>query len=492
MEEALGVILHSVSRCRLLTCPELSDAAPVLAGNDVALLLLHVRGGDGAGVRSFLERLTAERPGVPTLVVCEEYDATLMLDFLRVGATECLARPLDLRRLQYLIDSLTLNRRYGGASRAGPDVGAATVLPEEFGSFCCRSLSMQEVIRRVRCVAPEKISVLLTGETGAGKTRLARLIHDLSPRRDEPFVAVNCGALPETLVESELFGHRKGAFTGADVENEGRFAAAGAGTILLDEVDSLSLAVQAKLLHAVDQRVFQPVGGTKPQQLRARLLFATNKTLAAEVDAGRFRADLYYRLNAAEVELPPLRERRGEIRPLIDAVLGEWREEHDGAAPAISADALLALESYHWPGNIRELRHVLQQTLVFCPSDEVFLRDLPPRLQAAVGAEPFAGPVAGAAGGPVPQRQHRIEPDSARPVAGTVGRNAARSVAPSVGTACGERNGRSDLAHARFEGEARRVREVLVETGNNRSEAAGRLGISRTALYKKLHMLGLM
>src|SRR5205085_9757692 len=213
--------------------------------------------------------------------------------------------------------------------------------PPEFRLF-------REQLRRV---VSQETTLLLTGETGTGKTRLARLVHELSPRRDEPFLVVDCGALSAFLIESELFGHVRGAFTGADRDRPGKLAAAGRGTLLLDEVNSLPLPLQAKLLRAVDERVFEPVGANKGQPLRARLVAASNAALEEEVAAGRFRADLYYRLNVVSFYLPPLRERRAAIAPLARKFPAEFagRNRPDLRGPA--PEAVRALEAYPWPGN---------------------------------------------------------------------------------------------------------------------------------------------
>jgi DNA-binding NtrC family response regulator len=249
-----------------------------------------------------------------------------------------------------------------------------------FDAFPAEMAQLREQIRRV---IPQETTLLLTGETGTGKTRLARLIHDLSPRCAEPFLVVDCGSLSPGLIESEMFGHVKGAFTGADKDRLGKFAAAGRGTLLLDEVNSLPLPLQSKLLRAVDERIFEPVGSEHGQPLRARLIAATNAPLDQEAAAGRFRADLYYRLDVVGFFLPPLRDRRPCVALLAQRFLAEFaarnRPDVRGVAPA----ALAALQDYPWPGNLRELRNVVERAVALCPGPDVQLGDLPEAIRLA-------------------------------------------------------------------------------------------------------------
>ena len=312
--------------------------------------------------------------------------------------------------------------------------------------------SLLPSLQRIALVASCDAIVLLTGETGTGKTRLARLVHELSPRRAEPFLVVDCGALSATLVESELFGHAKGAFTGADRDRPGKLAAAAGGTLLLDEVNSLPPPLQAKLLRAADERVFEPVGSNQSQPMRARLVAASNAPLAEEVAAGRFRADLYYRLNVVGFYLPPLRERPGAVGPLAARFLREFAARNRPDVGGLTAEAGRALAAYRWPGNVRELRNVLERAVALCPGPLVGLRDLPEAVRAPETAR-WAGP---------------------RPAA------PATSDMPVT------------LRQSKAEAEVRRISEALRKHGNNRLRAAAELGISRMGLYKKLHKYGLL
>jgi len=242
--------------------------------------------------------------------------------------------------------------------------------------LCDGSAGMGLLVEQVRRVAPQEATVLLGGETGTGKTRLARLLHELSPRRERPFRVVHCGALSATLAGSELFGHVRGAFTGADRDRAGKFAEAGRGTLLLDDVDALPLGLQAKLLRVVEGRVFEPVGSNRSVPLRARLVAASKRRLEEEVAAGRFRADLLYQLSGVGFYLPPLRERLADIPALADKFAREFASRRCGDVQGVTADALRALRGYSWPGNIRELRDVIERAVARCPGPRVGLSDL--------------------------------------------------------------------------------------------------------------------
>jgi two-component system response regulator HydG len=219
-------------------------------------------------------------------------------------------------------------------------------------------------------------TVLLQGETGSGKTCVARLIHESSPRRGKPFVVVNCGSLPESLLEGELFGFRQGAYTGADRNHRGKCAQAEDGTLFLDEIDSLSLKAQSSLLRVVEDRSFEPLGSDRTEKLRARLVFATNRDLAQEVAAGHFRQDLYYRLNVVALTIPALRARRAAIPLLVDAFLQELRERRVTEVKAFSGDALAVMSRYSWPGNLRELRNVVERVAVLTDREIVTEEEL--------------------------------------------------------------------------------------------------------------------
>jgi DNA-binding NtrC family response regulator len=351
---------------------------------------------------------------------------------------------------------------------------------------CC-SAEMRRLLDQVRRVALLDTTLLLSGETGTGKSRLARRIHALSPRRAEPFRVVNCGALAATLIESELFGHVRGAFTGADCNRAGKFAEAGRGTLLLDEVDALPLDVQAKLLQAVEDRTFEPVGSNQPQPLEARLIAASNRALDRQVAVRRFRADLYYRLNVIEFQLPPLREQQGLIGPLAQEFLADFAARERRILPTVGADALHALDTYPWPGNIRELRNVMERAIALCPGPEIQIDDLPEALRQT----------AAPAGSPVKKRVSvQAEFSSGFPIGAEGPSHLFQRAASASPLNCSVGSCRPSpaptLTQARAASELARITEALQRHSNNRQRAADELGISRVALYKKLLKYGVI
>jgi len=311
-------------------------------------------------------------------------------------------------------------------------------------------------VEYIRRVIDQDTTLLLTGETGTGKTLLARHIHQSSARRDRPFMIVDCGSLAPSLIESEMFGHVRGSFTGADKDRVGKLAAAGDGTLVLDEINSLPLVLQAKLLRAVEERVFEPVGSDRPQALRARIIAVSNVPLEVEVTRERFRADLYYRLNVVGFRLPGLRERSADIVPLARKFLSEHPVARTRGILGIAPQALDALERYAWPGNIRELRNVIERVAVLSAGRLVTPADLPAAVRSPAAALP-AAPVAAAVVDAPPA-------------------NKAVGAGPPA-------EGPDD--------EVWRICEALRKHRNNRARAAAELGMSRVSLYKKLHKYGL-
>lgn len=251
--------------------------------------------------------------------------------------------------------------------------------------FIAESPVMRDIKETIRQVADSRATVLITGESGTGKEVAARMIHDLSPRADEKFVGISCAALPETLLEAELFGHEKGAFTGADSAKPGRFELADKGTLFLDEVGDIPLPVQIKLLRVLQEREFERLGGTKPTKVDVRLVTATNKDLQTAVDEGSFRLDLLYRLQVVELHLPPLRERKEDILPLCELFLKKYSFENGRDLQFVSPEALAQLSAYDWPGNIRELENTMERATVMASVGEMdlLLKHLPGKMQTA-------------------------------------------------------------------------------------------------------------
>jgi two-component system response regulator HydG len=314
------------------------------------------------------------QPDCAVLLVTGHESVKTAVDALRLGAADYLSKPVDLAELRARL------------SRAAESVRLRRVntellqrLDERYGfeGIVGRSPQMQKVFDTLRQVAPSTATVLVLGESGTGKELVARAIHTNSPRAKKNFVAVNCAALAEGLIESELFGHVKGAFTGAVASKEGRMVYADGGTLFLDEVGDMPLATQAKLLRALETREVVPVGGNAPQKIDIRLVSATNRDLDQLVKDGRFREDLLYRLRVVELRLPPLRERKGDLTLLLDHYVQEFAKLHARAVRAIQPEARAVLNRYEWPGNVRELRNVAENMVLLARGEQIAVEDLP-------------------------------------------------------------------------------------------------------------------
>jgi transcriptional regulator with PAS, ATPase and Fis domain len=331
---------------------------------------------------------------------------------------------------------------------------------------------LADQLARIRRVAGQPTTVLLTGETGSGKNMVAKFIHAASPQRHDPYLVVDCGALSGQLIESEMFGHVRGAFTGAERERQGKFAAAGVGTLVLDEINSLPLPLQTKLLRAVEERVFEPVGSNKTERLRARLIAVSNVPLEDEVRRERFRSDLFYRLNVVEFRIPPLRERPGAVIPLAHQLLRTSATAACQGVTAISPAALEAMAGYRWPGNVRELRNVIEGAAALACGPVIQFADLPESVRGRTVPTRFDGP------GDLP-----LAPTVPFVSSGPSG-PAALPGLPAVTDPAGSLvGGGTD--------ECARLLAALRKHNNNRRRAAAELGISRVSLYKKLHKFGL-
>ncbi|WP_226894609.1 sigma-54-dependent transcriptional regulator [Luteolibacter marinus] len=332
------------------------------------------------GIR-LLEQMRARHPELPVVMLTGLNDAETAVRALRAGAADYLTKPFELRRL---FDLLRSTRKI-----PAPAVAAAGPQSDWMKSA---SPAITELIRRVRIAARLDSTILLTGESGTGKTFIAREIHRLSPRAAEPFVTVSCPALPRDLLESELFGHEKGAFTGAANTRVGRFEQAAKGTLLLDEIGDLPLELQPKLLNVLQDREFFRLGGSKSLRTDARVIAATNSSLAARVESGSFREDLYYRLNIIELSIPPLRDRLVDLPALTGALLGRIAARRGVAPWTLTPGALGAFQNYDWPGNIRQLENLLERATAFAEGQAISERDVLPFLAArAERGSPGAG-----------------------------------------------------------------------------------------------------
>jgi DNA-binding NtrC family response regulator len=435
--------------CKLEWVPTLEDAVTAIDRGGVGAVVVHVCGAaDEDRLGSLLKEISQGPYLVPVIVVTEQADADFRRQTLEQGAVDCLSRPLDLSRLAFLLDILTVGRRYQPveAPPARPRKPVSVPAPE--AGFLAVSRAGKKLREQVGAVAALDATVLLTGETGTGKTHLAQLIHELSPRKDRPFVVLACGGLTPSLLESELFGHVRGAYTDAQRDHLGKFAAAEDGTLLLDEVDCLPVAAQMKLLRVLERRVYEAVGSNQLQPFCGRLIAATNRPLRGEVTAGRFRSDLYYRLCVVEFEVPPLRRRREAIRPLAAKFLADYSTGARRPLREFTPAALQALENYVWPGNVRELRNAIERASALCTGDCIDLADLPEDVRRR------------------PEASHHT---------------------PKRGPA----EDRLPLAAARKLGELQILTAALERHPDDPDQVADELGISRTALARKLLQHGL-
>jgi two-component system response regulator HydG len=345
---------------------------------------------DGLGLLAFSRRLDPQRP----VVVMTAFGAIdSAIESIRQGAHHYLTKPFKLEEL-----AIFLSRALEARSVREEAAALKTTLKERYATanVVAQSVAMRAVLDVVERVARTDAPVLLTGETGTGKGLLARIIHAQSPRASRPFVSVNCAALPEALLESELFGHVKGAFTGATQDRRGLFAEAEGGTLCLDEMGEMPPALQAKLLHVLESKAVRPVGSARERELDVRIIAATHRDLRARVRSGEFREDLLYRLDVVPIEVPPLRQRKDDLTALIDRFLIAARGRHPGAAvERLSPKALDALIRHDWPGNVRELQHVMERLVVLGRSVEVQVDELPAtvREDGRAGAMQFGGEV---------------------------------------------------------------------------------------------------
>jgi len=373
----------------------------------------------------------------------------------------------DLERVPITVSTAVLKDKDGtmiGGVEIFRDISEVESLRKElsgrhrFRDIIGQSAAMQEVFAVIPQLAQADSAVLITGPSGTGKEMIAQAIHDLSPRREGPFIRVNCGALPDTLLESELFGHARGAFTGAIQSHPGRFTQASGGTLFLDEIGDVSPAFQVKLLRALEGGEIQPLGEAKTVRVDVRLISATNRDLETLMREGVFREDLYYRIRVIQVELPPLARRREDIPPLIAHFSRKLAARTGREAPQLAKNALVALLDYHYPGNVRELRNILERAFVLCTGATIDLRHLPAEVTGTTAA-------------------HRDKPPGSR----------RRPVDRRLAEVSIDPPSREHLPR-----EARRLVATLDAHGWNRSETAAALGIGRTTLWRRMREYGLI
>jgi len=329
---------------------------------DIVISDIHMPGRDGL---SLLREIRERYPNIPVIMITAFHDMENTIAAMQGGATDYIAKPIDLEELETAIDRAVVVR--DEETDDALELGSGDVRSTIIG----RSYAMKEVFKSIGMVSQGRVTVMVLGESGTGKELVARAIHNASPERNQPFIPVNCAALVETLLESEMFGHERGAFTGAVSARKGKVAMAGRGTLFLDEVAELSPRMQGKLLRLLEEREYTPVGGGQLMTSEARFITATNVNLTERVAAGAFREDLYYRLNVVSISLPPLRERREDIPALVEYLLKKINKDIRKGVRRVSAEVMDALMAYTWPGNIRQLENALIKAVVMAPGDSL-------------------------------------------------------------------------------------------------------------------------
>jgi two-component system response regulator HydG len=422
--------------CVVLTAGSGGAALKTLREQEVDVIVTDLKMPEVGG----MEVLEAAKslPLSPEVIIVTAYGTIeSAVEAMRQGAFDYITKPVNIKELRIIIEKAVAHHNI-----KKENIYLHTQLERRYGfeGIIGETKEMQDLFEKARLIAKTKTNVLILGESGTGKEILARAIHLNSPRAKKTFIPLHCAALPETLLESELFGYEKGAFTGAAAHKAGRFELADEGTIFLDEIADIPLSMQVKLLRVLETKEFVPVGGTRASSVDVRIIAATNKNLEEEVAEGRFREDLYYRLKVVSLELPPLRNRKADIPALVKYFLGEFSQEYSRTLPTVTKRAMARLLAYHWPGNVRQLRNCIENIMVFLTSDTIDIDDLPDFLQ-------------------------NIDTQSV-----------------SVPLALGKT---LDAVEKEY------VQQTLLSVDGNRTHAAEILGISRRTLLRKLKELGI-
>lgn len=383
-----------------------------------------------------LKHSIAHYPTLPVIILTGHGTVENAVEAMRAGAYDFLSKPLSLEHLELMVKRALKGRETELKNR---ELLEEAETRKRFSSMIGKSPQMKRIFEVIQRVAPTKASVLITGESGVGKELVADAIHSLSPRRDKPFVKVHCAALAESLLESELFGHEKGAFTGAQARKRGRFELSNEGTLFLDEIGEIDQNVQIKILRVLQEKRFERVGGEETLEVDTRIIAATNRDLKAEIEKGSFREDLYYRLNVINIHIPPLRERKDDIPLMAAAFLSEFAAENGKRIEGFEPKARTALYSHPWPGNVRELRNCLESAVVMAKGSLISEDDLPPSVRSSSDSNSIRIP----------------------------------------------------LGSSLDEAEKVIIRETLIANSGNKSKTADILGIGRKTLYEKISEYGL-
>jgi two-component system response regulator HydG len=408
-----------------------------VAERNIDLILMDIRMPRLDGMEALL-RIKQVNPTIPVIMMTAYGSIDSAVKALQAGAADYLTKPLDSNELIVKVHKAL---RYHQLEEENVLYREQLGIRFDFSRIIGKSAKMRELFDMLATVAPTEATVLILGESGTGKEIIANAIHQNSPRRERSYVKVNCAALPETLLESELFGHEKGAFTGAIEKKKGRFERADGGTIFLDEIGEMSLTTQTKILRVLQEREFEPVGGTKTIKVDVRIIAATNKNLEEEVKRGKFREDLYYRVNVVPITIPPLRERAEDVPMLAAHFLRLYGEKNKRMLKGFADGVLDALMRYEWPGNVRELENIVERTVIMSRGDTITFADLPPAI-------------------------------------------ANKQLPVTVVTQTSPAISLKDV-------ERKTITKVLQQTGGNRTKAAVLLGITRKTLQNKIKEYGI-
>jgi DNA-binding NtrC family response regulator len=414
-----------------------TEAMKEMIKKDIDLVITDLRMPRMSG-EDLLKKISHSYPTVPVIILTGHGTVENAVAAMRNGAYDFVTKPVNLDRLNLMVKRALASRKLVQEHKQLQEE-VARLEERKNQPFIGKSPQMNRIFELIDQVAPTKASLLITGESGVGKEVVADAVHHRSDRRGKPFIKVHCAALSESLLESELFGHEKGAFTGASGQKKGRFELAQGGTIFLDEIGEINPSVQIKILRVLQEKAFERVGGEKTIQVDTRIIAATNRDLKKEVEKGNFREDLYYRLNVININIPPLRERKEDIPLLSSTFLKEFAQENSKSVEGIDNKAAMLLYNYSWPGNVRELRNCIESALVLCRDHFISVDDLPPHVREGSN-----------------QGVIRID----------------------VGTSMAE-------------AEKIILRSTLAALNNNKSKTAEILGIGRKTLHRKIHDFGL-
>jgi DNA-binding NtrC family response regulator len=436
----------------ILEAENTSEAEQVVESQRPQAVLLDVNLASESGL-DYLPTLVSRRLPPVVIIVTAHGSERMAVEAIKKGAYDYLSKPFDVDELRILVRNAIETYHLRSENEQLRNELAGT---ETFGQLIGSSPAMARVYSLVEKVAQTDASVLITGESGTGKEMVAREIHSRSQARTGPFVALNCAAMPEELIESELFGHEKGAFTGATGKRVGKFEAANKGTLFLDEIGDMSLSTQAKVLRVLEEKIFQRLGSNENLTTDARIISATNKDLAIEVEAQRFRGDLFYRLNVVAINLPPLRDRKSDIPALAQVFCNRYALAYRRTPLSISKESLKVLLEYDWPGNVRQLRNSIERAVVLAESNEITLDVLPDEIIRK-------------------HQRYKENEDSS-------GESSDDSIQISLSL---------DFKDAKREFERKFIEKCLDSTSGNITQAAGLLGMHRQSLQHKIKELGL-